>query len=101
MKTLVNCMARKGYRNTDPNVTVAYLPAPPPALRAPAGGRDTYVAESYAKANFCQGPARAFLDGKGPGFERYSVVCSNGQRIVLRCEFGHCVPETMEVALVD
>ena len=49
-KTLVNCMARKGYRNLDPNVTVSYLPqapAAPPAL-APPAGRDGYVAESYA-----------------------------------------------------
>ncbi|HYP70056.1 MAG TPA: hypothetical protein VEP93_04185 [Variovorax sp.] len=99
-KTLVNCMARKGYRNLDPNVTVAYMARP--QIQADArpllGGRDTYMAESYAKANFCQGPARAFLEGKGPGFERYSVVCSNGQRIALRCEFGRCMPESMEVA---
>lgn len=100
-KTLVNCMARKGYRNVDPNVTVAYVPRPQaqPDARPLTGGRDTYVAESYAKVNFCQGPARAFLESKGPGFERYNVVCGNGQRIALRCEFGRCVPESMEVAL--
>ncbi|MBS0454058.1 MAG: hypothetical protein JSS14_22375 [Proteobacteria bacterium] len=100
-KTLVNCMARRGYRNLDPNVAVAYVPRPQAALEARplAGGRDTYVAESYAKANFCQGPAKAQLESKGPGFERYSVVCGNGQRIVLRCEFGHCVPQALEVAL--
>ena len=94
-KTLVNCMARKGYRNVDPNVSVAYVarPAATPDAFAPAqAGRDTYVAESFAKANFCQGPARAVLQGKGPGFERYAVACDNGQRIALRCEFGNCAP---------
>lgn len=100
-KTLVNCMARKGYRNLDPNVTVSYLPqtpAAPPTL-APPAGRDGYVAESYAKSNICQGePAKAVLSGKGPGFERYSVSCGDGAGIALRCEFGHCAPETTAAA---
>lgn len=97
-KTLVNCMARKGYRNLDPKVSVAYaarLPEPGPALR---NGRDTYMAESYAKANLCQGTVRTVLEGKGPGFERYSVACGNGQRFMLRCEFGNCAPEALAVA---
>jgi len=99
-KTLVNCMARKGYRNLDPNVTVTYLPQAPtePRAQPPRTGRDAYVAESYAKASICQGePARAVLAGKGPGFERYSVSCSNGQSVALRCEFGNCAPDTMQV----
>ncbi|MBB3175865.1 hypothetical protein [Variovorax sp. Sphag1AA] len=99
-KTLVNCMARKGYRNLDPQVTVAYVP-PPAAAGAKAfrTGRDTYVAESYAKANVCHGPARAVLESKGPGFERHSVVCADGQRAALRCEFGNCALEPTDVAL--
>ncbi|MEJ8810054.1 hypothetical protein WKW77_03195 [Variovorax ureilyticus] len=99
-KTLVNCMARKGYRNLDPRVTVAYVPQPPQP-KAVRTGRDTYVAESYAKANVCHGPAQAVLAGKGPGFERHSVVCANGQRATLRCEFGICVPEPTDLALGD
>lgn len=102
-KTLVNCMARRGYRNTDPNVTVAYFrPAAATADAAPPRtGRDTYVAESYVKdANFCQGtPARVVLLGKGPGYERHGVACGNGRRMALRCEFGNCTPEALEVAL--
>ena len=100
-KTLVNCMARKGYRNLDPNVTVSYLPqapAAPPAL-APPAGRDGYVAESYAKSNICQGePVKAVLSSKGPGFERYSVNCGDGAAVALRCEFGHCVLDTTAAA---
>ncbi|SCK51740.1 hypothetical protein VAR608DRAFT_5212 [Variovorax sp. HW608] len=100
-RTLVNCMARKGYRNLDPHVTVAYVPQPPAAAGAKAfrTGRDTYVAESYAKANICHGPARALLESKGPGFERHSVVCADGQRTAVRCEFGNCAPEPTDLAL--
>ena len=102
-RTLVNCMARKGYRNTDPNVTVAYVARTGlgPESLPPRTGRDTYVAESYAKAsNFCLGTAaRVALESKGPGYERHSVACGNGRRMALRCEFGNCMPEALEVAL--
>ncbi|MGR4871581.1 hypothetical protein ACIPRI_22275 [Variovorax sp. LARHSF232] len=99
--TLVNCMARKGYRNIDPQVTVTYVA--PPQRSGPGmqqGGRDTYVAEHYARSSFChQDSARAVLESKGPGFERYRVACSSsGQQVVLRCEFGNCARESMEVA---
>lgn len=103
-KTLVNCIARKGYRNVDPNVTVTYVapPRPAPDAQKLRAGRDTYVAESYVRANHCpDGPARALLESKGPGFERYSVACSNGRRIALRCEFGNCAQQAMEVAASD
>lgn len=101
-KTLVNCMARKGYRNLDPNVTVAYVSRPTTETAAPPlprNGRDTYVAEDYAKQKICEGPVKATLETKGPGFERYSVVCGNGQRVVLRCEFGNCRQEPLAIAL--
>jgi hypothetical protein len=100
-KTLVNCMARKGYRNVDPNVTVAQFVRPNPASDSQAlrTGRDTYMAESYAKSKVCEGNAKAALVSKGPGYERHSVACSDGRRIALRCEFGICAPEQMEVAL--
>ena len=100
-KTLVNCMARKGYRNVDPNVTVAYMPRPQAEQGASVlrSGRDTYVAESYAKDNLCQGPVKATLLSKGPGFEHYSVACADSRRIALRCEFGTCTTEALAVAL--
>lgn len=102
-KTLVNCMARRGYRNTDPNVTVAYVFRTEANMAdvRPRTGRDTYVAESYAKSSgFCQGTVpRVILEGKGPGFEQHSVLCESGRRMALRCEFGNCVPESTEVAL--
>lgn len=92
---LVNCMARKGYRNLDPNVTVTYAAAPKPdPLTLPRKtGLDTYVAEKFAKASNCAESPRAVLEDKGPGYERYSVPCSNGQSMALRCEFGHCTEQ--------
>lgn len=92
---LVNCMARKGYKNMDPNVTVTYV-APMqmgPALPTRKTGLDTYVAEKFAKAANCSAVPRAVLEEKGPGFERYSVQCSDGQTLALRCEFGNCSKE--------
>jgi hypothetical protein len=92
---LVNCMARKGYKNLDPNVTVTYvaLPKADPLSSPRKTGLDTYVAEKLAKASNCSESPRAVLEDKGPGFERYSVACSNGQSIALRCEFGNCTQQ--------
>ena len=89
---LVNCMARKGYKNIDPNVTVTYLVAPKTKSQLPPRktGVDTYVAEKFAKANSCSATPRAVLEAKGPGFEQYSIACANGRSIALRCEFGNC-----------
>lgn len=92
---LVDCMARKGYKNTDPNVTVTYVAATQigPPLPTRKTGLDTYVAEKFAKAANCSAVPRAVLEEKGPGFERYSVQCSDGQTLALRCEFGNCSKE--------
>ncbi|MDM0074600.1 hypothetical protein QTH90_09430 [Variovorax sp. J2P1-59] len=92
---LVNCMARKGYRNLDPNVTVTYAapPKPDPQSLPRRTGLDTYVAEKFAKANNCSATPRAVLEDKGPGFERYSVACADGQSMTLRCEFGNCTQQ--------
>jgi len=92
---LVDCMARKGYKNMDPNVTVSYVAATEigPSLPTRKTGLDTYVAEKFAKATNCSAVPRAVLEEKGPGFERYSVQCSDGQTLALRCEFGNCSTE--------
>jgi len=88
-------MARKGYKNMDPNVTVTYVAATQigPPLQTRRTGTDTYVAEKFAKTTNCSAVPRAVLEEKGPGFERYSVLCSDGQTLALRCEFGNCSKE--------
>jgi hypothetical protein len=65
-------------------VPVARMPAPRPT------GRDTYNAEKLAKNRACAAQPLASLSAKGPGFETYSVPCSNGLSIAIRCEFGNC-----------
>ncbi|MDM0078958.1 hypothetical protein QTH90_31480 [Variovorax sp. J2P1-59] len=92
---LVDCMARKGYKNMDPNVAVTYVAATQigPPLPTRKTGLDTYVAEKFAKASNCSAEPRAVLEEKGPGFERYSVQCSGGQSLAIRCEFGNCSTE--------
>jgi hypothetical protein len=53
-------------------------------------GVDTYNAEKLAKNRACAAQPLASLTAKGPGFETYSVPCSNGNSIAIRCEFGKC-----------
>jgi len=89
---MLNCLAQKGYVNTDPSVRVTWVPpgqrTAEPALRST--GRDTYSAEQFAKANRCSVVPMATLVEKGPGYERHSIPCSNGQTMAVRCEFGNC-----------
>lgn len=88
---MMNCMTQRGYVNADPSVRVTWVPLnkrPPEALRRT--GVDTYNVEQLAKAQRCNAMPLAQLIDKGPGYERHSVACSNGQVMVVRCEFGHC-----------
>lgn len=76
----------------------AYMPAvyapavPPAAVRADfrPTGNDTYNAEQLARTQSCAAQPVASLSAKGGGFETYSVPCSNGDTIAIRCEFGNC-----------
>ncbi len=65
-------------------VPIEYTPASRPT------GRDTYNAEKLAKNRACAAQPLASLSAKGPGFETYSVPCSDGHSIAIRCEFGNC-----------
>ncbi|VTU27761.1 hypothetical protein H4CHR_02065 [Variovorax sp. PBS-H4] len=89
---MLNCLAQKGYVNTDPSVRVTWVPpgqrTAQSALRST--GRDTYSAEQFAKARRCSVLPMAVLVEKGPGYERHSIPCINGQTMAVRCEFGNC-----------
>jgi hypothetical protein len=63
-----------------------------PARVAPAlkGGQDGYQAERLARAQSCSQEPAAIMTAKGPGFEAYSVTCSNGDALAIRCEMGNC-----------
>lgn len=55
-----------------------------------AGGMDMPQAERLARAQSCNAAPSPALIAKGPGFETYSVACSNGDTMMVRCEFGNC-----------
>ncbi len=61
----------------------------PAAPRAPLG-QDAYNAGKTAVAEACTQQPTPVLAAKGPGFESYTVACSNGDTLMLRCEFGNC-----------
>lgn len=67
-------------------VTVAAAP-PKPAVPF---GQDSFQVQKLAKASNCAPDPLAILTAKGPGFENYSVKCSDGDALVYRCEFGNC-----------
>lgn len=51
-------------------------------------GKDLYQAEQFAKSNACALPVQP--GPSGPGFENYSAGCTNGDTLMMRCEFGNC-----------
>lgn len=57
--------------------------APPPRLK------DTYMAERYARDVGCV-DGSATLVGQGPGQESYSFRCTNGDTMVVQCQWGSC-----------
>ena len=65
----------------------------PPQMKSDEGlkgGKDRIVAERVARTQACTAEPQASLVAKGPGFEAYSIACSNGDALAIRCEFGNC-----------
>ena len=55
-----------------------------------SSGTDAFAAERLAKAESCSDSPQAVLSAKGPGFETYTVSCTNGEVLSVRCERGNC-----------
>ena len=88
--------------------TEASSPVPPtarPALAAPPSapaantipatpvadiGNDSWAAERLSAVKACHPAPKAKLSAKGPGFETYTVGCSIGDVLLVRCEMGNC-----------
>lgn len=90
---IVHCMAKRGYRNLDPNVRDSFYGNtfdPGVIVKPRRTGIDTYNVETLAKAGRCNLQPRAELTAKGPGYETYNVPCDNGGTWAVRCEFGKC-----------
>ena len=90
---IVHCMAKRGYRNLDPNVRDTFYGNtfdPGVIVKPRRTGVDTYNVETLAKAGRCNLQPRAELTAKGPGYETCNVPCDNGGTWAVRCEFGKC-----------
>jgi len=111
---IANCLAGRGYRvlagaTVPTNMAApspytqsvtATTPAVTPGSSIPtqthAGsstgpvGEDSFNVQRLAKQQACHQTPTANLVAKGPGFESYSVACTNGNVLMYRCEYGNC-----------
>ncbi len=53
-------------------------------------GQDAYAAGRWAAQESCNKQPVPVMAAKGPGFETYSVACTSGDTLMIRCEFGNC-----------
>lgn len=98
-RIVANCMAGRGHAGgtyaalpplPEPNQPAPMAHADYTPLPARAIGTDTFNAERLARDQSCTATPMAWLAAKGPGFETYTVPCSNGDAMAIRCEFGQC-----------
>ena len=60
------------------------------ANKPSASGQDGYNVERLPESLACNPVPRAVLTNKGAGFESYTVMCTNGDSVTVRCQFGNC-----------
>lgn len=69
------------------NAAPALTKKPPP----PPTGQDAFVAGKFGRDARCGAlDTPAVLAAKGPGYETYSMACTNGDTLMIRCELGNC-----------
>lgn len=56
----------------------------------PQVGQEIHTVQRLAKQQACHETPTPKLVAKGPGFESYSVACTNGNVLMYRCEYGNC-----------
>lgn len=89
-RTEAACLAARGHGPMAAMPRpVPWRPAPAPAPPRPVG-TEAFSAERLARSQSCSEQPVASLAAKGPGFETYSVACTNGDALAIRCEFGNC-----------
>lgn len=113
---IANCLAGRGYRVLEgatipPNPyvaspygpvspaaparapAVAYMQSPSVAQSQPSKGKigpNSFNVEALARQESCSATPVAYLAAAGPGYDNYSVACTNGDTLMYRCEFGNC-----------
>lgn len=70
--------------------TLQPIPVRASTATAPEKGQFAVEAERLARSEQCATTPVSSLTGKGPGFETYSVSCSSGDVLSVRCDFGTC-----------
>jgi len=61
-----------------------------PELEKPKLGHFTFEVEQLARREQCATSPTVTLTASGPGFEQYSVPCTNGDALAVRCELSNC-----------
>ena len=61
--------------------------SPPPQVPI---GQDAFSAEKLARESKCDVNPNAKLVAKGPGYESFTVQCTNADALLIRCEMGNC-----------
>lgn len=56
----------------------------------PKLGQDSWNVERLPESRSCAANPQAILVAKGPGSETYTVACSDGNALAVRCELGNC-----------
>lgn len=64
--------------------------AVPRTAEAQTIGQDSYNVERMPDVRACNPSPRAALSSRGPGFENYTVACTSGDVLVVRCDLGNC-----------
>jgi len=70
----------------NPVYAVTNLPTPAPLKEM----RYQISAERLAREEACSAKPVATLATEGPGSETYTVPCTSGESLTLRCDFGNC-----------
>ena len=79
-----------------PGASIAAMPVAGPGVATLASvkpapqGQDGYNAERLSESRACNPSPKATLTNKGPGVETYTVMCSSGDSLTVRCEWGNC-----------
>ena len=69
---------------------IVRLPTPAASPPVRLTGTDSYAADRIARDAKCNSTDVSTLVAKGPGYESYSMQCTNGDVMMIRCEFGNC-----------
>lgn len=74
----------------EPAAAPVQVVEPVAGIAPPVIGQDAFSAERLARTQGCQAPRGAALADKGAGYERYTLACTDGHALAIRCEFGNC-----------